>query len=300
MIHKKKTMPDFTGRKYRFHYLTALNLLESLGVPLRNIYIRCVGVYENYRGEIRSQEPEAGAEISGDTRITLEVGCSSAVDYMPYQFFYGLRGLREGDHTWEENARSLLAPFEAAGIRYEAALSFHALRYEFGIIDVGYIPTFLRLFEYAAEEDSADIDGLLLMISILPSLHEWGGTQTALSKILRRKYNYNVYINENVKSKNYIPGYLRYKLGAKTGRLGNETLLGRSFEEFDSTYELVFEDVSPEAVPELRPGGEMRRRIDRFLSYCMPSDLDCRYRIKVNKKAIGRTTARYLGYSTFI
>ena len=94
-------MPDFLGRRYRFHYLTAMNLLESMGVPLGDIRVRAAGEYENYRGEIRSQDPAPGTAIPPGTVITLHVGCFSAVDFMPYQFFYGLQGIRESDNTWE-------------------------------------------------------------------------------------------------------------------------------------------------------------------------------------------------------
>ena len=300
MIHQHRAMPDFTSQKYRFHYLTALNLLEGLGVPLHNIYLRCLGVYENYRGQIRAQEPPAGTELTGDTVITLEVGCSSAVDFMPYQFFYGLKGLRDSDRTWEINARSLMAPFDAASLRYEAALRFHTLRYALGIVDAGYLARFLELFDYDPGEDPARVEDVLYMVAILPSLNEWGGNASVLEPILQRLFGYKAYINENIKNNTNIPDSLQYRVGAKTGRLGFETLVGRSFDEFDSAYELVLSDVPPEAVADLLPGGKSRRRIERFLEYCMPGELDCRFTIKVEKCAAGKAARKYLGYSTFV
>ena len=299
MIRKHNVMPEFTSRRCKFHYLTALNLLEGLGVPLKNIYIKCVGVYENYRGEIRNQEPDAGTDINHDTQITLEVGSSSAVDFLPYQFFYGLQGLRNSDNTWEEKARCLMSPFDAAAIRYEAATWFHSLRYEFGIIDAEHLKRYLDLFEYTVNDDSS-IDDIMLMVSTLPSLNEWGGNPEIVTRILYRLFKYKTRIIENVISSTPIPEQLQYKLGAKTGRLGYETIVGRSFEEFDSTYELVFYDISPDEVPDLLPGGKMRRRIDSFLSYCMPGDYDYYYTIKVNKSAAREKTRKYLGYSSFL
>jgi len=269
-------------------------------VPLQNIYIKCVGVYENYRGEIRNQEPEAGTDINYNTQISLEVGSSSAVDFLPYQFFYGLQGLRNSDNTWEENARCLMSPFDAAAIRYEAATRFHSLGYEFGIIDDDHLKRYLDLFEYTVDDDSFSIDDIMLLVSTLPSLNEWGGNPETITRILSRLFKYKIQIIENVISSTPIPEQLQYKLGAKTGRLGYETIVGRSFEEFDSTYELVFYDVSPDEVHDLLPGGKMRRRIDRFLSYCMPGDYDYYYTIKVNKTAVKAKTSTYLGYSSFL
>ena len=71
MSEKDRIMPDFMGRRYRFHYLTAINLLESMGVPLGDIRVRAAGEYENYRGEIRSQDPAPGEEIPAGSVITL-------------------------------------------------------------------------------------------------------------------------------------------------------------------------------------------------------------------------------------
>ena len=35
-----------------------------MGIPLENIHIKAAGTYENYRGEIRSQEPGVGVEVT--------------------------------------------------------------------------------------------------------------------------------------------------------------------------------------------------------------------------------------------
>jgi hypothetical protein len=293
-------MPDLTGRRYRFHFLTAINLLTCLGVPLRNIYIRAVGIYENYRGEIRAQEPEAGAAVTPDTRISLEIGSSSAVDFMPYQFFYGLHGVRSTGSTWEENARSLMAPFDAAVIRYGAAMQSQALKYELGITDTGHLSRFMGLFEYDTVDESFGIDDIVLWASILPFLYEWGGNPRVVAGVLNRLFKYDFRIEENVRSSTPIPGHLRYSLGSKTARLGKETIIGSSFEESDSTYEIMISGVPADEIIRLLPGGKTRRRIERLLQFCMPGDLDYRIKIKVDRKAARRSANRYLGYSTYL
>ena len=72
--------------------------------PPEQIDILAVGEYQNYRGEILRQEPEAGEDVRYDTRIKLEVGFYSAVDQMPYQFFYGMHGITESTGEWEDKA----------------------------------------------------------------------------------------------------------------------------------------------------------------------------------------------------
>ncbi len=300
MIVKDKKMPDFTGQRYRFHYITALNLLESMGIERNRIRIRKAGVYMNYRGEVRSQEPGPGILLTDESEITLEIGSNSAVDFMPYQFFYGITGIRDTDNTWEENARSLLAPFDSEAARYEAATRFYRLRYEQGIVDSMHLGRFMGLFEYDSKDSGFRADELILLASILPSVNEWGGNPDIVTDVLERLFRYRVELRENIPARSEIPAELHYKLGSRGGRLGMETLIGRSFEECDSTYELIFHDIPPGDVRHLLPGGKTRARIERFLDYCMPGDLDYKISVRVGRASTGRETKKYLGYSAYL
>jgi len=295
-----RIMPDFLDHRYRFHYLTAINLLDSMGVPLGDIRVRAEGEYENYRGEIRSQDPAPGMVIAPGSVITLNVGCGSAVDFMPYQFFYGLQGIRQSDNTWETAARSMMAPFDAATIRYAASTQMQALRYDFGIMDSGHLRRFMDLFEYRPGDEAQDAGAVPFLAAILPSLHLWGGNPSAVTGILKRLFGYDVRLKENVKASTPIPEDIRYRLGSKTGKLGSETVIGRSFEEYDSRYELEFVDIPPEEVCDLLPGGRTRRRIEAFLDFCTPGDLDRTIAIKVGKPAARISREKYLGYSTYL
>jgi hypothetical protein len=293
-------MPDFTGRRYRFHYLTAINLLESMGVPLGDIRVRAEGEYENYRGEIRSQDPAPGQAIAPGSVITLNVGCYSAVDFFPYQFFYGLGGIRESDNTWETAARSVLAPFDAATIRYAAAMRMQALRYDFGITDGGHIRRFMELFEYRPGDEAQGAGRTTFLAAILPSLHLWGGNPSAVTIVLKRLFGYNVRLKENLKASTPIPEDIRYRLGSKTARLGSETVIGKSFDECDSRYEVEFVDVPPGEIRDLLPGGRTRRRIEAFLDFCTPGDMDRTIAINVRRPAARAAAKKYLGYSTYL
>ncbi len=300
MITKDNKMPDFTSSRFKFNYLTALNLLSGMGVDLNRIYIKGVGIHENYRGEIRSQKPEPGATITPDTSITLEIGTQSAVDYMPYQFFYGLGGIRDTDRSWEDKARSFMAPFDAPVIRHKAAVRFNTLKYEFGIIDEQHLKRILKIFEFDSGDGWYDEDDIMLWISILPSLYMWGGNPGIVIGVLNRLFKYEFRLNENVRSTTEIPKALQYKLGVKTARLGNETVIGKSFEEYDSTYELVVSNIPVNEVRQFLPGGKLRERIERILNYCMPGYLDYRIRIEVNRGEVEAGNNGYLGYSSFI
>lgn len=299
-------MPDFTSRRFKFHYLTALNLLESMGIPLDNIHLKAAGIYENYRGEIRSQEPEVGEVITHGTVVTLEVGCESAIDFMPYQFFYGLQGIRDTDNTWEDEARCLMAPFDAATIRYEAAMRMHSLKNSFGVIDEEHLKRFMVLYEFDPGDGVKSSSDMMFLAAILPSIHSWGGNPEAVSAVLERLTGFRVSMKENVKSRTEIPSEIKYRLGSRTGRLGCETLVGSSFEECDSTYEVSFVGVPKGKIGDLLPGGKVRNRVESFLDFCMPGDLDYRISIAVDRKHAEKTRAHeertmgHLGYSTYI
>lgn len=302
-LKKNKIMPDFvwrTDRRVRFHYITALNLLSGLGMDINKIFLRSIGIHENYKGEVRSQIPEPGTPLTDETQITLEIGNLSAVDFMPYQFFYGLQGLRDTDNSWEESARSLMAPFDAAVARRHADAGFFALKYEMGVVDEEHLGRVLNLFDFDFSADTFRLEEILLWASILPSLYLWGGNAEVMTNVLGRLFPYKFGIVENVPESCPIPSELYFKLGSKTSRLGSETIIGKSFVELDSTYELTVSGVPAGHVADLLPNGKIRRRIEKLLDYCMPGELDRRIKIKVDEDSVRTPTNNYLGYSSYL
>jgi hypothetical protein len=219
---------------------------------------------------------------------------------MPYQFFYGLQGIRESDNTWETDARSMMAPFDAAAIRYAAAMRMQTLRYDFGIADGGHIRRFMDLFEYRPDDGVQSAGTMAFLAAILPSLHLWGGNPEVVTVVLKRLFGYDVRLKENVRAETPIPEDIQYRLGSKAARLGVETVIGRSFEECDSRYVVEFIGVPPGKIRDFLPGGRTRRGAEAFLDYCMPGDLDRAIAVTVEKRAARRCGERYLGYSTYL
>ncbi|MFH2037049.1 MAG: type VI secretion system baseplate subunit TssG [Candidatus Zixiibacteriota bacterium] len=298
---KTDIMPDFCNRRYPFHYITALNLLAAMGIDINRIDILAVGEYENYKGEIIEQSPKPGEKISSGTQLRLKVGFSSPVDYMPYQFFYGLYSHGTSDGSWEDGARALMAPYDGTLIRYDARANYQKLKYNLGIIDQEHLLRILKLFKIDMPPHSNTLKDILFWLSVLPTFHFWAGNPDLVSNILHNLFGYEFKFVENCKKTFNIPSDLQYKLGAKTGRLGCETLVGRSFTEADSSYQLRIENVPANDVRELLPGGKKREKIDWLLGFCMPGNLeyDLKVRIK-NSDRKERTESPYLGYSVYI
>lgn len=298
-----RLMPDFTSRRTAFHYTTALNTLIKLGVNLNRVEMLAVGEHENYRGEIREQEPAPGTELGPSTKITLKVGYPSAVDEMPYQFFYGLGKVRSSTGGWEEAARCLMAPYDAAVIRYQAFCKFNDLKSNLGLIDYGHLQRFLSLFDFALVEETRDLGESIVWSSVFPFFNEWSGSAGLVCRVLKALFGFDFEIRENTPVDHGIPKKHRSKLGAARDKLGTGFILGAGFRDYDSGFELIVKNVDQKRVRDLLPGGKTRQRIERAMSIFMPSSLLYGIKIKVRgpRVAIGKKERKsFLGYTSYI
>jgi len=298
-----KKMPDFCHRRYPVHYTTALNLLMKMGVSLDRINLLAVGEYQNYKGEIHNQSPAPGQPLDRKTKISLHVGYPSAVDFMPYQFFYGLGGKRPSSGDWEYNARTLMAPYEASVIRYDARARYLALKYNFGVVDQGHLKKYIDLFDFALSDDNADFEEIVAWANILPDFHLWSGNPEMVTKILAYLFKHPFKIVENIKADYEIPSRLQYRLGSKSGRLGRETVLGGIFSECDSSYRVIMSEMEPDEIADYLPGRPRRKKLEWFLNTCMPSHLEYKisFRVKAGAVCLGADQNRSrLGYATVL
>jgi len=299
----ERKMPNLCHRLYPFHYTTALNLLAKLGVDINRIELLAVGEYENFKGEIMTQIPAPGTPLTASTRVVLEVGFSSAVDIMPYQFFYGLYGRVARGKDWELNARHLMAPFDAAVIRRNAVTRLEALRFAFNVVDEDHLDRFLSLFDFHIDRGARTVNEALAWGALLPVFHMWAGNPDRVAQVLGLLFGYTFRIVENAPAEFPIPDGIRYRLGMKSGRLGRETIIGRTFTESDSTYEVIVSGLPRDAMTAWLPGGTSRKKLDWVLRVCMPGNLGYRLRFEVGDRAAvlgGKKKGSYLGYSAHL
>jgi hypothetical protein len=296
-------MPDFVNRRAPFHYSTALNTLAKLGVDLSTVDIFAAGEFENYKGEIREQDPAAGTAVGPTTKITLKIGFPSAIDNMPYQFFYGLRGVTSSTGAWEDAARNMMAPFDAAVVRHYAAAKLHDLESNLGLAEFGHLRRFLKLFDYSLEDQTENITEAVVWASVFPTFNQWSGSPVLVCRVLQALFGYDFRIRENVEMTHEIPESCRSKLGNGGDRLGSGFILGGSFSDYDSGYEVVISGVSVDDVPDLLPHGKKRKRLEQALSIFMPNDMAYKIRVKSPraKIAIGEEEHKnYLGYTSYM
>jgi hypothetical protein len=274
-----------------------------LGVDVHRIELLAIGKHANYKGEIHEQKPKAGAAITADTTIVLKVGAYSAVDLMPYQFFYGLGGIRDSSGSWEESGRRLLAPFDATVLRHMAITDYESMKSRGGFFDPAHISRLLKLFNFDVGKDTDSVEEAMLWSSLLPTFHYWAGNPTFVEKVLEYSVGYRFHIEEHVRAEYEIPEELHYSLGSPEGRLGQQTVLGKSFSECDSCYRVVALDVEPDDVDRFLPGKAGHRKIEKILRMCMPGHLEYRIVIKSKRSGfvLGEAQKRgCLGYTSFV
>ncbi len=273
-------MPDFCNRKRPVHLVTGLAILQKFGVDISRIAMVAEGEYENYKGEIRKQEPAAGEAITAATEVKLWVGVYTAVDHLPYQFFHGFGGVDQSA-TWEQNARHLFAPFDAALLSSRAKALHEGVKYNFGSIDEDHFRRFLALFEQNLARTKMELRDALLWAGLMPTYHHWAGNAEAVGHVLTTFIRLPVTIIESVPRRFDIPSDVQYKLGSGAARLGEATVLGATFVECDAAYAVRVTNVPPERVTDLLPDGGLRTKLEQLLATCMPGHLEHDIEIEV-------------------
>jgi hypothetical protein len=293
------TMPDFCNRRHPFHFATALHLLQKIGISLERIELLAAGEFENYKGEIREQSPDPGTSIDTNTRIVLKVGFPSAVDLMPYQFFYGLRGVTARSSDWELQARQFMAPFDAAYIRRLADSAYQSLKFNFGFLDAEHIARYLKLFALD-DEKVKDPEDAILWMTLMPGFHMWAGNAEMVAEILSIMFGFKFKILENIPSRQEIPENLQYRLGSGIDRVGRGVVIGRTFEEYESGYFVIISGVKATDLDKLLPGGRLRKNIEAVLDFSMPGNTEYQIKIKIDRQREPLAGKGYLGYSSYI
>lgn len=301
---KQFAMPDLCSRRHPVHAVTALMILTKMGVPAEQIEILADGEHEKYKGEIRRQTPEPSDTIGPNDRIALRIGLFSAVDHLPYQFFYGLdsRSATRGT-DWDERARRLMAPFDSSVIKRMAKADYEELRFQFSLIDREHLARYLELFGFDCDLTAGDLREQLLWVAMMPFFNQWAGNPEAVERALECLFGYKFSIQENVPARHEIPPDLQYRLGSSSGRLGHEAVLGDSFSESDTGYAVVVHDVVAEDIRRFLPGQPGRHKLEKVLDICMPSHFTRRIIIVPEKRQaeLGHEAdGPYLGYSSYV
>jgi predicted component of type VI protein secretion system len=124
-----------------------------------------------------------------------------------------------------------------------------------------------------------------------------------VAQVLHTLFGFSFHFTENITAEYATPDELQCRLGGRNNRVSRDFIIGRSFRECDSSYELTIGKVKSDDVAALLPGKPKRRKIEWVLSICMPTNLEHRIRIKVDaaETRLGPSPNRsYLGLSSVL
>jgi len=195
-----------------------------------------------------------------------------------------------------------MAPFDGSVIRYKSLAANELFKFSMGVVDLNHITRYLKLFDFDLPRDVTNIEEILLWAALLPNFHNWAGNPNLVEKVLSLLFGFDFKIIENVKGSFDIPKKLRTRLGRDYSVIEKSFVLGKSFSECDSTYEVQIRKISPAEADKLLPGSVKRQKLEWVLNTCMPNNLEYRIRIFVNRTRmkLGDNESRNrLGYSTY-
>jgi len=275
-----------------------------LGVDQSRVNLKAIGKFLNYRGEIHSQSPRAGEVITDDSVIRLNVGFDSVVDHFPHQFFFGLPGLSSlagGD--WEDSGRRLMSTFDAAVIKLEALASYEAFRFSCPEIDPDQSVRTARLFSIDSLPHDPGNKVRHTVLPVLPHFYLWSGNAEGTARFLSQVLGHTVEIVENVETVQQIDPDLQSQLGVRFTELGGSMVLGSSFKERESAFDILVRDVEIDQVADWLPSGRRMMQLNQLVHTTLPNGLDYRIRPLFKKRTIklGRTSNEaYLGSSATV
>ncbi len=86
-------------------------------------------------------------------------------------------------------------------------------------------------------------------------------------------------------------------LGSLSGRLGRESIIGKTFVESDSAFGIIIKGITPEEIKVFLSKGAKRKQLEAILAVCMPNHLQYTVKFDVSKRKtlIGRD--KQAGYS---
>jgi len=100
-----------------------------------------------------------------------------------------------------------------------------------------------------------------------------------------------------------FPSAVHYRLGARAGRLGRESIVGRTFSECDSCYKVIIGGIKREDVVEFLPGKPRRKKLEWFWTSACPATWIIAYAFEVENKGLitGKDSrCAFLGYATHL
>jgi len=294
-------MPDFCFRPdgQTKSLKAAYVHLRRMGVPDKDIFIYAQGEFNQFKGEILDQQPQAGDMVLPGNKITLIAAVPGISQMMPDLFTDNLSDYLIDDNNPRHGVKKLFAIFDSLFLKMLCRLEWirdiyagvhHSTRFidylnsiccvpetgisEFNFNSMGYIPS--RLSRFLGTE---------------------GGLRVFLEAAIGLKVKTRILGNQEIPA----PGDTLAGLGAKS-RLGENIFVGDRFEGDKPKLEVSFQLDKPEDVLRAIKIIENKKFLEDMFRLVLPYYVDqCEISIEPTGEEITFVNGNsYLGFSTAI
>ncbi|NLI15098.1 MAG: hypothetical protein GX409_02305 [candidate division Zixibacteria bacterium] len=294
-------MPDLAGRSegqsktLKDSYI----YLRMMGFPDRDIFIYPEGEFENFKGEIIKQKPEAGELVYPGDKIFIVAAVTGISELMPDLFTDHIDDLFEDDFNARQGARRLFAIFDSIVLKMQCRLEWIRDIYA-GIYQSESLIEYLSKLSAMPEQDLPKIPEQALGY-ILPRLYGYLATEQALQVYLKTVMGLSCDCSTADSQWFPMPERARCALGRK-GRLGEDYYIG---DRFKGIYPSLNVDLAIDKLTDIKkiiPGGTDSELLISILRVCMPAQAE-NYTLNIKPhgdKLIFESGDAYLGYNTIL
>jgi len=294
-------MPDFCFRQdgQSKSLKAAYVYLRRVGIPDKDIFIYTQGEFNQYKGQILSQQPQAGDMVFPGNKITLTAAVPGISQIMPDLFTDHLSDYLIEDNNPRQGVKKLFAIFDSMFLKMSCRLEWtrdiyagvhHSSRFIDYLNSICFIP-----------ETGIDEFNINSMGYIPSRLSRFLGTESGLRVFLEAatglKANTRILDNQEIA----VPAASLAGLGKKS-RLGENTFIGDKFAGEKPSLKVCFQLDKPEDVLKAIKIIENKKLLGDMLRLVLPYYVEsCEIAVEPTGEDISfENGASYLGFGTVL
>jgi hypothetical protein len=273
--------------------------LRMMGFPDRDIFIYPEGEFENFKGEILRQKPEAGEIVYPGDKILIVAAVAGISELMPDLFTDHNDNILEDEFNARQGTRRLFAIFDSIFIkmlcRLEWIRDIYAGIYPSELL-IDHLSALFVMPERSMEKIPKEVLGF-----VLPRLYGYLATEGALRIYLQTIMGLSCGCTPADLQWFPIPEQARCILG-RNGQLGEDYYLGDKFKGASPSLNINLAVENLADIKKIIPGGRDNELLAKILQLNLPDQTES-YCIEIKprgEKLKFENGKAYLGYNTVL
>jgi hypothetical protein len=287
--------PDGQSNTLKDSYIS----LRTMGFPDRDIFIYPEGEFENFKGEILRQKPEAGEMVYPGDKILIVAAVAGISELMPDLFTDHNDNIFDDEFNARQGTRRLFAIFDSIFIKMLCRLEWIRDIYA-GIYPSELLIDHLSELLVMPERDMQKVPKEVLGY-VLPRLYGYLATEGALKIYLQTIMGLSCACSAADSQWFPIPEQARCSLG-KSGHLGEGYYLGDKFKGTSPQLNINLTVENMADIEKIIPGGMEHELLGKIMRLNLPGQTEG-YKIDIEpqgEKLKFENGKAYLGYSTVL